>query len=187
MSKGDGGREQSPVAPDITAILGALTRHGVAFVVIGGLAVAHHGYIRATKDVDIVPEPTGDNLERLWVALLELEARPIEIGDFRVEELPVPFTLENLLRLGNWALLTNGGRLDLLQHLQGKLETLEDYAALESQADRSRLPFGTVLFASYDDLIDFKNIAGRDQDLTDIRALREARGETDRFDDDAAG
>jgi len=31
--------------------------------------------------------------------------------------------------------------------------------------------------SSYEDLIDFKNLAGRDQDLTDIRALREARGD----------
>lgn len=180
---GDGrGREQASIPPDIPAILGALSRHDVAFVVIGGLAVAHHGYVRATKDVDIVAEPTHDNLGRLRRALLELEARPIEIGDFRAEELPVPFTRESLLRRGNWALLTKDGRLDLLLHLHGKLETPEDYAALENRADRSRLPFGTVLFASYDDLIDFKNIAGRDQDLTDIRALREARGETDRFD-----
>jgi hypothetical protein len=51
----------------------------------------------------------------------------------------------------------------------------------------SRRPYFvvTVLFASYEDLIDFKNIAGRDQDLIDIRALREARGETDSFNDSA--
>lgn len=181
MSGHDTPAERLPVAPDVPAILDVLTRHQVAFVVIGGVAVAHHGYIRATKEVDIVPSPDAANLARLWAALVELEARPLEIGEFRPDELPVAFGLEALLQFGNWALATKHGRLELLQHITGKLETLEDYERLENQADESRLPFGTVAFASYEDLIDLKTIAGRDLDLVDIRALREARGDTDTF------
>jgi len=37
-----------------------------------------------------------------------------------------------------------------------------------------------VLFVGYNDLLDLKTIAGRGQDLVDIRALGEARGATDR-------
>jgi hypothetical protein len=163
--------------PDILGILEILARREIAFVVIGGVAVAHHGYMRSTKDVDIVPEPTDANLRRLWQALLEMAAHPLESGDFRADELPTPFNLEGLLQLGNWALMTRYGRLDILQYVHGKLETPEDYDRLEGEADELELEFGAVLFAGYDDLIDFKNVAGRDQDLTDIRALREARGE----------
>ena len=89
------------------------------------------------------------------------------------------FDRDALLQLGNWAVETRHGRLDILQYLAGKLETAADYEALARDADEARFAFGTVLFASYRDLVDFKNLAGRDQDLIDIRALREARGETD--------
>jgi hypothetical protein len=41
-----------PEALDADAILRTLLEHHVDFVVIGGLAVAAHGYARATKDVD---------------------------------------------------------------------------------------------------------------------------------------
>ena len=88
-----------------------------------------------------------------------------------------PLTLEGLLELGNWDLATKYGRLDILQYLAGKLETLEDYEELAQRADETRFDFGTVCFAGYEDLIDFKNLAGREQDLIDIRALREARGD----------
>lgn len=168
---------KAPPLPDVPAILTALIAREVAFVVIGGVAVAHHGYVRATKDIDIVPDPNEQNVRRLWDALVEMEAEPLALGDFRPEELAAPFSLEGLLDLGNWDLATKHGRIDILQQLVGKIETPGDYDGLARRADRARFEFGTVLFASYNDIIDFKNIAGRDQDLTDIRALREARGD----------
>lgn len=171
------GAGKAPSLPDIPAILTALIAHEVSFIVIGGVAVAHHGFVRATKDVDIVPEPNEQNLRRLWEALVGMEAEPLALGDLRPEELPTPFTLEGLLGLGSWDLATKHGRIDILQSLVGKLETPADYDALARRADKANFEFGTVLFASYADIIDFKNIAGRDQDLTDIRALREARGD----------
>ena len=44
---------------DADEILRALVEREVEFLVIGGLAVAAHGYERATKGVDIVPAPTS--------------------------------------------------------------------------------------------------------------------------------
>ena len=78
---------------------------------IGGLAVGAHGFPRATKDVDIVPAPDGANLRRLFAALTELHASPLEIGDFRADELPVPFAPAGLDEGGNWALQTSAGRM----------------------------------------------------------------------------
>lgn len=164
-------------APDIPAILTTLLEHRTGFVVIGGVAVAHHGYVRATKDIDIVPEPGRENLGRLWESLEKMDAEPFVLGELRPEELPTPFTLDSLLDGANWDLATRYGRVDILQHLTGKLEGHEDYRGLFERAERTHFGFGTVFFAGYDDLLDLKNLAGRDQDLTDIRALREARGD----------
>lgn len=166
-----------PLAPDIPAILRTLVAHGVAFVVIGGVAVAHHGYVRATCAVDVVPRPDPDNLGRLWEALTEMEARPLALDAFRPDELPAPFPREALLELGNWDIATQYGRVDILRFVSGKLETPQDYERLADSADEARFDFGRIRFVGYEDLIDLKNLAGRDQDLIDIRALREARGE----------
>ena len=73
-----GGRaSRTPLQP--LELLRVLREHHVDFLVIGGVAVAAHGYVRATKDVDIVPAPERANLERLLAALRALDARP-DIG-----------------------------------------------------------------------------------------------------------
>ena len=163
---------------DPLEILGALGRHEVDFVVIGGLAVGHHGFVRATKDVDVVPNPSRENLERLFAALAELEAKPAAIGDLSERELPARFSLDGLLAGGNWDLETRFGRLDVMQFIDGALESAEDYERLRSSAVAGTYEFGVKWFAGYEELLDLKQLAGRDQDLIDIRALREANRDT---------
>lgn len=160
------------------AILATLVANEVEFLLVGGLAVGHHGYPRATKDIDIVPGPAAKNLDQLWAALVELEAEMLALGDFRRDELPVSLSAEELRRGANWDLSTTHGRLDVIQYLEGALETPGDYERLRSGAVPGRYPFGTVWVLGYDDLIDLKTLAGRDQDLVDIRALREANDDT---------
>lgn len=163
----------------LLAILATLVTKEVEFLLVGGLAVGRHGYPRATKDVDIVPAPDADNLEKLWAALVELDAQVLALGDFRPEELPVALSLEALQQGANWDLSTAHGRLDILQYLEGALESQADYERLRAGAVSDRYRFGTVWVAGYDDLIDLKTLAGRDQDLADIRALREANEDTE--------
>jgi hypothetical protein len=56
-------------------ILRALNDHGVRFVLVGGFAAVIHGSPYVTTYLDIVPERTRANLERLSSALDELPAR----------------------------------------------------------------------------------------------------------------
>jgi hypothetical protein len=157
-------------------MLRVLREHEVAFVVIGGFSLAAHGFMRGTKDVDIVPEPSRDNLERLLVALAALHAEPLEVGDFRPEEMPVELDLEGLSSGGNWALRTTYGRLDVMQHVSG----IDGYEALRARAVQETIEEvgGGVWFAGRDDLIRMKAAAGRPQDIVDIQALERARGAT---------
>ena len=62
--RGEGGAH--PLRP--RELLSTLAKHHVEFVVIGGFALAPHGYVRATKDIDVVPNPEGANLHRLAAA-----------------------------------------------------------------------------------------------------------------------
>ena len=50
-------------------VCGLLNAAQVRYVVVGGFALALHGYPRFTKDVDILIEPTLDNATRVLKAL----------------------------------------------------------------------------------------------------------------------
>jgi hypothetical protein len=56
-------------------LFACLDRHGVRYVLIGGLAAVLHGSPLPTLDADICPSKDPDNLARLALALDELDAR----------------------------------------------------------------------------------------------------------------
>jgi hypothetical protein len=143
--------------------------------VIGGYSLAAHGYVRGTKDVDIVPAPEKENLERLWAALVDLEAEPVETGDFRTEGMPVEFGPDALPLGGNWALRTRHGLLDVMQAVIG----IKGYTPLRARAISVNLEAvgGDVWFAGRDDLIAMKQAADRPLDRVDVARL--ARGAAD--------
>jgi hypothetical protein len=152
--------------------LRVLVDNDVEFVVIGGFSLAAYGVQRATKDVDIVPDPELENLRRLHDALVAIHARPIETGEFDPRELPVAFDLDGLAGGGNWAVITDFGRIDIMQWLEGV-----SFRALRRRAVHRDLPdVGRVWFAGLDDLIAMKSAAGRPQDLVDIEELKKHRG-----------
>ena len=151
----------------IRELLDALSNQDVEFVVIGGLALPANGYVRATKDLDIVPSPEPANLRRLASALRDLDAE-VDLGDLD-GELGIEPDAEGLGLGGNWVLQTKFGRLDILQDVAG----IRSYAQLRQGA----IEDGGVFYAGYEDLISMKAAAGRPQDLIDIDELQRARGE----------
>lgn len=164
---------RAPLEP--LELLRALLDHEVEFIVIGGFALAPYGFVRATDDLDIVPRPDERNLERLVAACLAMEARPIEEGDLRPEELPVPFGLQSLIDGGTWMLATVHGTLHVMQTVEG----VESYDDLRSRANAFAVPeVGSVLFAGREDLIAMKRASGRAQDKIDITALEDAAGDS---------
>ncbi len=171
-------RESGPQPPlRFFDMLRLLRDREVDFILIGGFSLAFHGHPRGTDDVDIVPDPAPANLRRLWSVLEELSARPRDLDDFRVEELP-PFDLDSLIGGGSWFLQTDLGKLDILQTLDGVASAEQPWHLLREKArtvdaDEDGLSF---LVAGRDDLIMLKRATGRDQDLIDVEALRLAEG-----------
>ncbi len=158
---------------DIRGILAELDRDGIEFIVIGGVAVGFHGYVRATKDVDIVPSPDPANLKRLARLLRRLDAQVEGAEEFDGEELPDPLDPEALGMGGNWVLRTRLGRFDIMQWI-GEEALWEKLAPSAIQAEIDGL---TINVVSYEDLVALKKLAGRPEDLTDLQRLRQARGE----------
>lgn len=157
---------------DIQGILEVLVAEGVEFLIIGGVAVGFHGYVRATKDVDIVPSPDRENLVRLAGALRRLDAEVEGAEDFDRDELPDPLDPDALAQGGNWVLRTRLGRFDVMQWI-GDGALWERLSPAAITADIGDL---TVKVVSYQDLVDIKRQAGRPEDLLDLKRLSEARG-----------
>lgn len=143
-------------------LLRVLREHAIEFVVIGGLSLAPHGYVRATEDLDVVPEPTAENLTRLAAALRAVEAS-VDLRDLDAAELSIGPDAEGLARGGNWCLVTRYGRLDVMQDVPG----IRGYAQLRDGA----VEVGGVLYAGLDDLIAMKSSTRRPQDLVDLAEL----------------
>jgi hypothetical protein len=165
-----------PLRPE--PLLTALIGHEIDFVIVGGYAVAAHGFARATKDIDICPDPADANLARLAAALDELEATPIGLDEFE-GEFDLKPDLDGLKMGGNWTLMTKHGRLDVMQTFnfdeaaggEGTYRNLAPHAV-----ERTFLGH-QVKFCSYDDLLRMKRAAGRAQDSVDVESLKAARSE----------
>ena len=55
--------------PDYEEFIAALNEHHVKYLIVGAHAVAYHGRPRATKDFDVLIDPTPDNARRTLAAL----------------------------------------------------------------------------------------------------------------------
>lgn len=144
-------------------LLEHLARHGVDFVVVGGVAAALHGSDRTTIDLDICPAQDLDNLEALGLALTEIEAR------LRGIEEDVPFVPDgrSLAGIEILALSTTLGALDVLVRPHGS----PPYSALKRRAKRIELSPAPVLVASIDDLVAMKRQSDRPKDRDDVERL----------------
>lgn len=101
-----------PAALDPTRVFETLNRHGVDYLVIGGVAVIAHGHVRATKDIDLVASGQRENLERLAAGLRELGAR-LRVVD--AEYLSVdPTNPDDLANGANWTMVTDAGWVDFM-------------------------------------------------------------------------
>ena len=152
-------------------LLLALRRAGVNFVVIGGIAVGVHGYVRATKDLDIVPDPEPGNFARLAALLRELDAEHVGAGDFDADEFPYdPTDPEQLAHGANFRLETRLGPLDIMQWVAG-IDGDQAYPTLAREAITVQFRGEQLLVCGLEHLRAMKMAAGRDEDLRDLREL----------------
>jgi hypothetical protein len=155
--------EQSARDPelDAAAIVAALNRHQVHYVVIGAFAaIAQQAPIPATRDIDLTPEASPENLARLSLALGELGAR------VRTEAAPggLPFS-HNATSLAGaevWNLICDDGEFDITFRPSG---FPGGYPELAVHAHRVRVADQDVVVADLADVIRSKESAGRPKDL----------------------
>lgn len=153
------------------AIVTALEKAQVRYLIAGGLAVSAHGYLRFTKDVDLVVQLVPDNIKRAFEALSALGYRPL-----------VPVAAEQFADAATRAAWIRDKGMVVLQFWSdAHRETPVDLFVTEpfdfdSEFARALTKplHGTVpvRFVSIATLIRMKEAAGRSQDKIDIEYLR---------------
>ena len=141
-------------------ILELLDRHGVDFVVVGGVAAVLQGAPITTFDIDALVKVDSANADHLLAALAALDARYREHDDVRP-------TKEDLLAGGHLLLMTNSGPLDVLGFIgEGKrYEDIADSIVRVSVGDLS------IRVLDLKALIEDKKALGRDKDQAVLRLL----------------
>jgi hypothetical protein len=155
----------SPLQAD--EIFACLNRHGVRYVVIGGLAAVLHGSPLPTLDVDICPAEDEANLERLAAALEEMEAR-IRTPD-SAEGVRFPREAAFLRKVELLNLVTRFGDLDLSFRPSGT----EGYRDWAPRAAEMLIGDLRVAVAALADVIRSKEAANRAKDQRTLPVLRQ--------------
>ncbi|HEV8718248.1 MAG TPA: nucleotidyltransferase [Candidatus Binatia bacterium] len=148
---------------DYEEFIAALNAHGVRYLVIGAHAVAFHARPRATKDLDVLLEPTAENARRALAALRDFFGGA-DLG-YTVEDLLDP---QWIVQLGVAPV-----RIDLLSEIPG----FASFAAAWRNRVDARFGAVSVHYLGLDDLLRAKEAAGRPQDRADVRVLQRAKGQ----------
>jgi len=143
---------------DFDRIVASLNEHHVDFMIIGGWAVAYHGHLRMTEDLDIFIRPTEDNAKRA-VAALE------DAGGACPELKPEVFLRDNGISLGEIPV-----KVDVISKLPGV-----DFDQAWSRREAGSFGAETASFISREDLIRNKRAVARPKDLLDVRELEAGR------------
>lgn len=155
---------------DPEGLMRALVESEVGFVLVGGLAVGVHGVVRATRDIDIVPDPEPANLARLAELLVRIEGRQIGVD---TEHLPYqPTDPAGLQAGGSFQVATVHGQLDILQ----QSATIPAHETLAADAIEIEWQGLAVQVCSLERLREMKRRSGRSLDLRDLEELDTAHG-----------
>jgi predicted nucleotidyltransferase len=162
----------------LEAILRVLNDAGARYLIVGGLAVAAHGYGRLTFDLDLVVELRPDNVLRALKALESLgylPLVPVPVEDFADAKKRETWTREkNMVVFQLHSERHRDTQIDLFVAEPFDFEHEYRCAKIGEIMPGLRAPFVRI-----ETLIRMKESAGREKDLEDIRQLRLLMEHTD--------
>ena len=166
MAEPPSGEEQD----SLDRIVVVLVQHDVDFIAIGGWAVQAQQYDlgRVTYDIDVAPERSRENLQRLSEALNDLGAE-VRYGD---QTLPFAHDGESLARAAVWNLSCRHGDFDICLApigIQGGYDELSRTAhTVAIEVGDEVVP---VRCAHLADIVRSKQTADRFKDREDLAVL----------------
>ena len=140
---------------DFAEMLSALSEAGAEFLVVGAHALAAHGIVRATGDLDIWVKPTQENAERVMRALMAFGA---PLMDLTIDDL---MKTDTVFQIG-----VEPSRVDILSGISGV-----DFDEARSRRIVLDIEGVTVPVLSRADFVTNKRASGRPKDLLDLELL----------------
>jgi len=146
------------IQEDFRELLALFNAHDVAYLIVGGYALAHHGAPRYTGDMDILVRPDRENAQRILRALEEFGFGSLELT---VEDFASP---DKVVQLG-----VPPVRVDIMTSITG-------VSWAEAFSGRAAGTYGDLptYYIGREQLVAKKRDVGRKRDLADLEALGEA-------------
>jgi predicted nucleotidyltransferase len=143
------------IQDDLKEFFQLLNENNVEYVIVGGYAVAFHGFVRATKDIDVLFHNTPANIKKLMAALtgFGIPESGMDLNTFSEQG--------RIVRMGTPPLM-----IELINAVGGvSFETIWQNKVVGNYGDVK------VFFISRGDLLTTKKSAGRPQDIRDLKEL----------------
>ena len=145
------------LSQDFKEFIQLLNAHNVAYLVVGGYAVAIHGFPRTTGDIDFWVKPNEENAKRMVQALIDFGFGSVDVSvaDFVKED--------SVVQLG-----FPPNRIDIMTSVSGITfdECWQNKKEVEYEAEK-------INFISLRHLRINKKESGRDKDNLDLKNLPE--------------
>ena len=156
---------QEPSGPDLEGVVADANAVGLPYVVIGGFSVMANGFVRATKDSDLLVPDGAEADEAIHRFLERIEATRLH-DDKQLE----PADIDGAPHL---RVRSRHGIVDIMR---GGLPPL-DYETVVAGAIEGEAGDEPARFASLRSIVGFKRLAGRPQDRRDLEELEAFHGE----------
>lgn len=157
--------QDEPSGPDLDGVVADANTVGLDYVVIGGFSVIANGFVRATKDSDLLV-PDGRQADEAISRFLE-QSEATRLYDGKV------LTSEDVVGSTHLRVLTRHGIVDIMR---GGLPPL-DYATVAERAFEADVGGQSAQVASLRSIVGFKRLANRGQDRRDLEELESLHGE----------
>ncbi len=154
-----------PSGPDLDGVVADANAVGLPYVVIGGFSVIANGFVRATKDSDLLIPDGADADAAVLRFLGRIEAT--RLRDDRV------LGADEIVGTYHLRVRSRHGIVDIMR---GGLPPL-DYETVAAAAIEGEAGGEPAKFANLRSIVGFKRLAGRPQDHRDLEELEAFNGE----------
>jgi hypothetical protein len=157
--------QDEPSGPDLAGVVADANAVGLQYVVIGGFGVIANGFVRATKDSDLLV-PDGHETDEAILRFLD-RIKATRLRDDKV------LTQEDVAGTHHLRVNSRHGIIDLMR---GGLPPL-DYDTVAEDAVNTDVGSQQARIAGLRSIVGFKRLAGRPQDRRDLEELESLHGE----------
>jgi len=153
-------------------ILSEFQKQKVKYIIVGGIAINLHGFLRATADMDILVDMTDENLKKI-VSILKKKGyhvkQPVDPMDIADQQIRFDWIHGKNMKAFNFYKENEYKEVDII------IESPVSYQEAKKNALQLKIGKLKISVVSIDDLIKMKSRAGRDVDKKDIEQLRKIK------------